>query len=340
MNASYIEVYNKYLEFKKPNISEGSFKTLEKLRDKIKKYEQAKKKVLHLSDMTVEWFQHFIKGLTNGKYGKCTNGTLKLYVICINGFLNHCEVFGYMVNRDYIKFKEYMKAYKVPKFNRPIITDEELANLWKHKGYHRLNDVFVPLTNYNEKVRDLFVFQTQVGFRWGDISRLTRGDIITNNGKYYVNNFNTEKRKVNVSVQLNDLAMLIIRKYSKRFDKLSAKTVVFKDVPDCSNANHKLKWVAKKAGIARKVEVQKGRLDKVKKVKLPLSKVISTHIARAKFATDWIVAGKDIYKLKIILGHASIKTTERYIRTLPGWLPDGIDTDMNESQKLLFELST
>lgn len=338
MHAGFLEIYDKYLDFKKSKITEGSFKSLKKLRGKIEKLELIKKRKLYLSDMTLDWFQKFVKLMSNGRLGKCTNSTLRHYVTLINGFLSHCQIFGYKVNMDYIKFREFMKLYKPPKFDRPVLLDEELAALWNFESYLLKNGKRSFLTLYKQKVRDLFVFQTQVGFRWGDVGRLKKGDIIEKNGKYYINNFTTQKRKSNVSVQLNQLAMRIIRMYCKRFDVLSNKSYIFKDVPDCSNATHQLKWIAKKANLDRKVEVQIGRLEKVKKLKKTIYQVISTHIARSKFATDWIMAGKDVYKLKTILGHASVKTTERYIRTLPGWIPNGIETEMSQETKSLFNL--
>lgn len=338
MNAKFIEIYEKYLDFKRGKITEGSYSSLEKLRDKIEKYEKAKRKPLYLSNMTLEWFEHFIVGMTNGKYGKCTNQTLKLYINLINSFLKHCEVFGYKVNKDYIKFKEYMKSYKVPKFDRPFLLDEELATLWKYEGFYRINGKFVPITPDKQKVRDLFVFQCQVGLRWSDIARLRKGDIVQRRGQYYISNFLTQKTKKRISVQLNQLAMIVIRRHCKRFDQLADKTFIFKGVSLCSNATHTLKWVAEKSKLDRLVEIQKGKLEKIKIKKKRIHEVIATHFARSKFATDWIIAGKDIYLLKIILGHSSIKTTERYIRTLIGWIPEGVETNMKQDTLELYGL--
>lgn len=338
MNAGFLEIYDKYLELKQPNITEGSFQTLKKLKVKIEKYEVLKKKRIFLADMTLEWFQLFSKAMVNGRIAKCTNGTLRLYMNCINSFLKHCHIFGYKVNQDNIKFREFMKLYKRPKFDRPILLDEELADIWNYKSYKTKSGKEIPLTKYKTYIRDLFIFQCQIGIRWSDISRLKRNDIVLHKGKYYINNFTTKKTKSNIFVQLNELAMKVIRMYCKRFDKMSPKNCIFKNVENCSNATHTLKWIAQKVNLDRVVEIQKGKLDKVKIFKKKIYQIISTHKARAKFATDWIINGKSIYKLKIILGHASVKTTERYIRTLPGWIPDGVETELNQQTKLLFNL--
>lgn len=195
MNAGFLEIYQKYLDFKQPNITKGSFETLLKLKVKIEKYQKLKKRKLFLSDMTLEWFQSFTKYMVNGKIAKCTNGTLQLYISCINSFLGHCQIFGYSVNMDYVKFREFMKLYKRPKFDRPILLDEELATIWNYKSFFRKNGKEVFLTDHKKKIRDLFVFQCQIGIRWSDISRLKRGDIVLHKGKYYINNFTTQKNK-------------------------------------------------------------------------------------------------------------------------------------------------
>ena len=338
MNATFQELFKKYLEYKKPTIEDGSFQSLLKLRGKIENYELKRRKPLLLSDMSLDWFNHFTKGLANGKYGRCTNGTIKHYIILINGFLNQCTIFGYTVNSDYIKFREYFKSIKVPDYDKPILLDEELVSLWKFKGYTNKSEKFIPLTAYKKKVRDLFIFQCQVGLRWGDISRLKRQDLLHKNGRWYIINFTTQKRKAKVSVQLNQLALKIIFTYCPKMATMPKNKPIFRSVADCANATHILKWIANKCELYRKIVVKKGKLDKVIVKRKTMAALISTHMARSKFATEWIIAGRDIYTLKIILGHSSIKTTERYIRTLPDYVPEGIETDLDAEALELYGL--
>lgn len=46
-------------------------------------------------------------------------------------------------------------------------------------------------------------------------------------------------------------------------------------------------------------------------------KIRVVNIFRNTFATLFIKNGGDIYRLKILLGHSNIKTTERYVNLLP-----------------------
>lgn len=339
MNATFQEIYKKFLQYKKPHIEDGSYHTLIKLRDKIEMYEKKQKKVLLLSDMNLDFFNHFIKGMAKGRYGKCTNRTLKVYIGVINGFLTQCTIFGYSVNSDYIKFREQLKRLKIPKSDRPVLQDDELVELWNFKGFTNKSGKFIPLTNSKRKVRDLFVFQTQVGLRWSDIGRLKRRNIYRKNGKWYIHNFNTKKTGQNVSVQLNQLAMKVVLMYCPKFETMPLNQPIFRGVSDVSNATHTLKWIAIKCKLDRKVIVQKGKLDKVIVQKKTIAQLVATHMARYKFATDWIMQGKDIYLLKIILGHSSIKTTERYIRLLTEWIPNGLETELNQSTLELYGIN-
>lgn len=336
MNATFQEIYKKFLTQKKPHIEPGSYHSLIKLRDKIEMYELKQKKTLLLSDMNLDFFNHFLKGMASGKYGKCTNRTLKLYITIINGFLYQCKIFGYSVNDDYIKFREDLKRLKIPKSDRPFLLDEELAVIWKFKGFLNKSKKFIPLTAAKKKVKDLFIFQTQVGLRWSDIARLKRKDLFQKGERWYILNFNTKKRDRNVSVQLNELAMKVILMYCPKFETMPANRPIFRGVSAVSNATHTLKWIAEKCKLNRKVIVQKGKLDKLIVKKKTIAELIATHMARYKFATDWILAGKDIYLLKIILGHASIKTTEKYVRMVEYWIPPGLETELDEEKAILF----
>lgn len=337
MTATFKELFTKYLNHKKPHLEKGSYHSLIKLRDKIQMYEKKQRKVLLISNMNLDFFNHFLKGMSNGKYGKCTNRTLKLYITIINGFLNQCQVHGYSVNQDYIKFREQLKRLKIPRSDRPFLLDEELIEIWKFKGFTNKSGRFIHLTNAKKKVRDLFVFQTQVGLRWSDIARLKRKHIFNKNRKWYILNFNTKKKCRNISVQLNKLAMKIIYMYCPKFETMPENRPVFISVSHVSNATHTLKWIASKCNLDRKVVTEKAKLKKLIVKKKSIAELLSTHMARYKFATDWMINNKDIYKLKIILGHSSIQTTEKYIRMLEEWIPDGIETEMDNETAKLFE---
>ncbi len=342
MNANFSEVFEKYKELKKPQLKPGSYASLLKLQTKIDKY-QSKKGTLYLQNISLEWFVVFMKELTNGKLGRCTNKTLKLYGTLLCGFLKHAKMFGYSINNDFDQILRYYQNIKTPKNDKAILKDEELAALYKYKGYQLKNGAFIKITPAQQFGIHLFVFQSQIGFRWGYLARLQRRHLQKKGNNWYIVDFETQKRGKVVSVHLNDLAISILRVYRKAFEELSGKTYLFQGsknckLPSCGNATHNLKVIGKRVGLLREVLIVQGTLDKVSKKYVPLYTVIATHTARRTFASNWIRDGRDIYKLSKILGHSSVSTTENYVKELKGYIPEDIDTELNTSQRALFLL--
>ncbi len=50
-------------------------------------------------------------------------------------------------------------------------------------------------------------------------------------------------------------------------------------------------------------------------IKAGLGKRVTTHIFRHSFASNLIGKGADLYKVKELMGHTSISTTEIYLHT-------------------------
>jgi integrase len=51
-------------------------------------------------------------------------------------------------------------------------------------------------------------------------------------------------------------------------------------------------------------------------IRAGLEKKLTSHVARNSYSTSWISDGKNIYVLKEILGHATLKQTEEYGKLL------------------------
>jgi site-specific recombinase XerD len=51
--------------------------------------------------------------------------------------------------------------------------------------------------------------------------------------------------------------------------------------------------------------------------------VFPSEAVRHTFASQWVLSGQDLYRLKDIMGHSSIQVTERYAR-LGNHTPDNV----------------
>jgi integrase len=160
---------------------------------------------------------------------------------------------------------------------RQFLTEEELQTLINH-------DFADPSF---AKMRDMFVFGCLTGISFIDIKNLTTDNLeIINSSPWIV----AKRKKTNVPfrVMLLDGALKIIERY-KPFRKDSR---LF-DFPASTNANLKLKRIAKACGI---------------------DKSVCFHMSRHIFSTLALSKGMPIESVSKILGHTKITTTQIYAK--------------------------
>jgi len=139
--------------------------------------------------------------------------------------------------------------------------------------------VKTPITN--EQVKKAFIFSLFTGLRFSDIINLKWFNIDFNNN---ILNFTQEKTQEQVNLKLHTSALKVLGKPRK------PKDFVF-NLPSHTACNKGLKHWVKKAGI---------------------NKTITWHCARHSFATNIIFFGADVNTASKLLGHTSLRFTERY----------------------------
>lgn len=139
-----------------------------------------------------------------------------------------------------------------------------------------------------QKAKDLFLFSTYTGLRFGDLMALQHKSV-----KPTYLEFVMEKTSKPIMIPLMPQAKKLIEKYSKGSIIFNEKNVF----PKTANAliNRKLKELMQLAGIDKK---------------------ITCHSARTTFATLLLSAKTNIVHLKALMGHQDIKTTMIYLRNL------------------------
>jgi len=189
--------------------------------------------------------------------------------------------------------------YKKVKSNSKYLNDKELAAVINFSSEDK----------YIQRAADVFVFAAYTGLSYSDLETLTRDNIITNGTQRFVRN-QRNKTGVDFITPLGEVAERILTKYAEDPDCIMSPNPL--PVVHLTDYNKRLKRVGDKCGI---------KFD------------LTSHMARHTFATTvWLGGGGKYEELKNILGHTSIKTTERYGRIRE-------ERVLSEASKILFKAS-
>lgn len=140
--------------------------------------------------------------------------------------------------------------------------------------------------------RDIFVFQSLIGCRVGDLYNMTKANIIDNNIEYVARK-TKEKKKITVRVPLLNTAMEILAKY-----------------PDCEmilpfiseqHYNKAIKEIFLQAGITRTVTWINPSTGIAEQ--RPINEIASSHLARRTFIGNLYKQVKDPNLVGILSGH-------------------------------------
>jgi integrase len=134
-------------------------------------------------------------------------------------------------------------------------------------------------------------FSSLTGLRFSDVTRLKWSDVKygEEQGGNYIQ-FISKKPGTPETLTLSDLA------YKELGERNDNNEPIFKELKYSDSLNNLLRFWVLKAGIT--------------------NKKISFHCFRHTFATQLLAAGVDIYTVSKLLGHKSVKTTERYVKVI------------------------
>ena len=135
----------------------------------------------------------------------------------------------------------------------------------------------------SSEVRRAFLFSCVTGLRWCDVKLLKWGNIKMDSKRMEVTQTKTEET---VSTPLNETAIKLLGIAGK------PEKFVF-DLPSANGANKTLKAWVKRAKI---------------------EKAITWHNARHSFGTNLIFNDVDVLTASKLLGHTSMKHTQRYVK--------------------------
>lgn len=231
---------------------------------------------LPLSDFTGEVIRAYEVYLKTEK-DLCQN-TLIRYMKALKKITNRCLANDWIQKDPFagIKFREEPTE---PEF----LTLEEVDRIYNcNPGSKRL-----------EIIKDMFLMSAFTGLAFTDVSQLTEDHIVTDNdGNKWIRK-PRQKTKQMSNIPLLDVPLAIIEKYQG--DKKATKKGVLLPIPCNQVMNRYLKEIA---------EICK------------INKRLTMHTARHTYATLCLSQGVSLKNVSKMLGHASVKMTERYARVL------------------------
>lgn len=246
---------------------------------------------LPLSDFTGEVIRAYEVYLKTEK-DLCQN-TLIRYMKALKKITNRCLANDWIQKDPFagIKFREEPTE---PEF----LTLEEVDRIYNcNPGSKRL-----------EVIKDMFLMSAFTGLAFTDVSQLTEDHIVTDNdGNKWIRK-PRQKTKQMSNIPLLDVPLAIIEKYQG--DKKAAKKGVLLPIPCNQVMNRYLKEIATICKI---------------------NKHLTMHTARHTYATLCLSQGVSLKNVSKMLGHASVKMTERYARVLDS----SILRDMNSIRDTL-----
>jgi len=253
------DLFNDFIEVQKkrnPNVIRKyiiTFENLFKLHDR-------KKELTAINNADADEFLNYLKGI----YEQSTLSGQITRIKCI---------FNFALNNGKIRTNPFNTLQKISKGEKQIVAlnKEEIERIINAK---------MP-TNYLQKAKDLFLFQTGTGLAFIDMYNLEPKDLIENNGICYIQK-NRQKTKVEYISLVLPMAKKIWDKYNGNLPKIS---------------NQRYNIYLKALGVSCGIE-----------------KNLHSHLARHTYGTLLLNEGVRLEVVSKALGHSNLRQTQHYAK--------------------------
>ena len=299
------------------DVSYGRMKRVKNVINKLEQYEISRERPMTIGNCTPEILADFERFLlteikndnrrshrNNNSVGigkNTANTDLKL----LKAVFNHCERNGIIDKSPFMQFELPKAVYADPIF----LAQSELAAIEgadfgvfvdyiKQSFKKRLREGEIKampsekqiygFAKLLEEKRDIFVFQSRVGCRIGDLLKLTKKNVTEgNDGAYlhYIAEKTTKTSARTINVPLHDEALAIVRRYAGR-DGVRLLPFV-----SAQKYNNEIKRVFEAVGITRSVTILDTATQTPKQVRI--CDVASSHMARKTFCGTMFNEGVD-----------------------------------------------
>jgi integrase len=229
--------------------------------------------------------------------------------------------------------EEVIKLYNYDKFNYEnqehvkTLTEERrltyLQDKWTHSKKGEVSRTYTTFEVY----KDMLVFLTNVGCRWGDLVEMKVGDLVYDDVKnekgitmgyfsYYMGKIKNQKNST--KVPRNKITYEIYKKYvfGKELNHFIFPRTIYGNSISNQKFNEYIKEVCRIVGLNRRVRKTEWNLKGEQKREstdfIPLYEVISSHIGRRTFIRRHIESGTPTRTIMKMTGHKSRKVFDGY----------------------------
>ena len=263
------EIADKQKELKNDNNCLSTYSYLDK-------FTNSNCQVSRITPSFCEEFKEYLintKAFEGGRANLSNNTLAGYYANFMNVLRNAIK--DKLITEDAIKDVKSIK--RIENKQREFLTGEELQKL-----------VSVPCAI--PELKNACMFSALTGLRWGDVEKLTWGEVFEDNGNYYIR-FITQKTDRAVTLPISEQAYSFVGQRKAKNER------VFPTIKYSAMQNILIdRWI-KAAGI---------------------NKHITFHCFRHTYATLQITLGTDIYTVSKMLGHRDIATTQIYAKIIDG----------------------
>ncbi len=288
---SFQECLTEYQDSSALTKTSGTMRAIKSTFNILKEFSKETGNILEFKNITQELYDNLLNYCFNEQdYKNAYTGKL---IKDLKAFLNWATDKGYNTNLDFKK-RSFKKLTEEPEII--FLTYDELILLYNYN--FSSNPAF-------DQVRDVFCFGCFTGMRYSDIASLAPEHI----HKEFIN-YRIEKTRVNNTIPLNPFTKELLKKYKGKIPDRCLPVI------SEQNTNENLKKLFKKAKLTRKVQKINFQGAKQIKVTAPLHEVITFHMSKKTFMTNFLAKGGSLLTAMSITGNKDLKTARRYYKVV------------------------
>ncbi|WP_240471871.1 tyrosine-type recombinase/integrase [Flavobacterium aquatile] len=260
----------------------STIKRYQNIKNLLIKFEVAKKYKLTFTSINENFHREFTAYCMDDLMH--INNTYSRNLGLLKTFLLWAKKKKYTYNEAFIDFKKVERVVT----NQIALTIEDLKIILQHEFDSKKL----------EKVRDVFVFACVTGMRFGELSLITKSNIV--NGHIILKEEKDQNKEAR-EIPLTKIAGDLLTKYEYKLPLIANQ-----------KQNDYLKEVFKELGYTQIVQKVTTKGKENIKVEMPFYDRISTHTARRTFITMMKLNNKSEKLIASITGHKDMRTLNQY----------------------------